>query len=148
MSRLADVSVAIQEWAVAALSTQQMADALGIPLAEVPGRIWDSTPPTHAAEPFVEVMVSEPRDVGGVGMAEVMATAELTAKAVGRAEAYDPLRPIAAVIHASLHGQTSVPLSGDGWMLASRRVRAIAYPEQSNGIEYRHLGGTYTVNAQ
>jgi hypothetical protein len=148
MSRLADPTVAIQEWAVAALSTQQMADALGVPLADVPLRIWDSTPPSGAAEPYVELMVSEPRDVGGVGMAEVMASAELTAKAVGQAESYDVLKPVAEAIHASLHGEVSVPVSGSGIMLAARRVRAVAYPEHTDGIEYRHLGGTYAVNIQ
>lgn len=148
MSRLADISVAIQEWAVAALSTQQMADALGVPLADVPSRIWDSTPPSHAPEPYLELVVSEPRDVGGVGMAEVMVAAELTVKTVAEAEAYDPLTPVAAAIHAALHGVTSVPLNGGGMLLASTRVRAVAYPENSGGVEYRHLGGTYAINAQ
>lgn len=148
MSRLADPTVAIQEWAVGALRTQQMADALGVPLEDVPGRIWDSTPPSGATEPYVELIVTEARDIGGVGMTEVMAAAELTVKAVGQAEGYDPLLPVASAIHAALHGQTSVTLTGSGVMLSSRRVRSVAYPEQQQGIEYRHLGGTYAVNVQ
>lgn len=149
MSRLADPTVAIQEWAVAALQTQAMADALGVAgPGDVAARVWDSTPPSGAQEPYVELVPSEPRDVGGVGMAEVMASAELTVKAVGQAESYDVLQLIARAIHEALHGVTSVPLSGAGTMLSSRRVRAVAYPEHTDGIEYRHLGGTYAINVQ
>lgn len=149
MSRLADPTVAVQEWAVAALQTQQMADALGVDApADVVARIWDSTPPSGATEPYVELVPSEARDVGGFDMVEVMASVELTVKAVGDAEAYDPLRPVAAAIHAALHGVRSVPLTGGGMMLSSRRVRTVAYPETTDGIEYRHLGGTYAINVQ
>ena len=81
-------------------------------------------------------------------MAEVMAVAEATVKAVSREEGYEPIRPVAVAIHHALHGKVNVPLNGAGTMLSSRRLRAVAYPEQSNGIEYRHLGGTYEVYAQ
>lgn len=148
-ARLADITVAIQEWVVTRLSTSvDLANALTIPLNEVAARLWDATPPMDADLPYIEMNVSEPRDVGGVGMAEVMASAEVTVKVVGREEGYEPLRPIAAAIHAALHGRTGDPVAGGGAVLSSRRVRALAYPEQTQGIEYRHLGGTYAVNAQ
>lgn len=149
MSRLADPTIAIQEWVVTALRTPAMASALGVPLpADVPARIWDSPPPLGAEEPYLEVTVAEPRDVGGVAMAEVMASAEVTVKTVGQAEGYEPLKPILEAIHAALHGVTNVPLAGDGWLLSSRRVRSVAYPETTDGVEYRHLGATYAVNVQ
>lgn len=148
MSRLADASVAIQEWVVSAVQTPEMADALAVPQNEILARVWDSTPPPDAAQPYLEVTVVEPRDVGGVGMAEVMAVAEVTVKAVGMAEAYEPLKPIAVAIHHALHGVTNAPLEGDGTMLSSRRIRTVSYPEQTQGVEYRHLGGTYEVHAQ
>lgn len=149
MSRLADISVAIQEWVVTALQTQELADALGVAQPQdVVARTWDSTPPPDAALPYLDVVVAEPRDIGGVGLTEVMAVALVTVKVVDRAEAYEPIRPVAVAIHQALHGQTNVPLNGGGTMLSSRRLRAVAYPEQSQGIEYRHLGGTYEVHAQ
>jgi len=149
VSRLADISVAIQEWVVTALQTQELADALGLDTpADVVARLWDSPPPPDAALPYLDVVVAEPRDVGGVGLAEVMAVSLVSVKVVGRTEAYEPIRPAAVALHHALHGRTNVPLNGGGTMLSSRRVRTIAYPEQTQGIEYRHLGGTYEVHAQ
>lgn len=149
MSRLADISVAIQEWVVTALtSSQELADALGVELDQVAQRLWDAPPPPDADLPYVDIVVAEPRDIGGVGMAEVMARAEVTVKTVGRAESYEPIGPVAVAIHHALQGRTAQLLSGDGEMLSSRRLRAVSYPEQSKGIEYRHLGGTYEVYAQ
>jgi len=149
MSRMADPAVAIQEWAITALSSSpELAAALGVDQDQVAARLWDSVPGNDAALPYLLIQVTEPRDVGGVGMAEVMATGLLTAKVVDRAESYDPLVPIATAIHQTLHGRTSVPVSGGGLMLSSRRIRAISYPEQTQGVEYRHLGGLYEVSAQ
>jgi len=149
MSRMADPGVAMQEWAISALSaSQELATALEVDQGDVAARLWDSIPGNDAPLPYVLVQAVEPRDVGGVGMAEVMATGFLTAKVVGREESYDPLSPIANAIHQTLHGATNVPVSGGGLMLSSRRVRAISYPEQSQGVEYRHLGGLYEVSAQ
>lgn len=149
MSRIADASVAVQEFVVAVLSaSQDLADALGVDLADVPPRLWDSTPPPEADLPYVDISVGTPADVNTVPMVEVMVRAEVTVKVVSQAEAYDPLVPVYLAIHAALQGRVSVPLSGDGVVLSSRRLRSIAYPEQTNGIEYRHLGGTYEVFAQ
>lgn len=149
MSRMADPGVAMQEWAVVALANSpELADALDIPQDQVGLRIWDSIPPPDADLPYILVQAVEPRDIGGVGMAEVMATGLLTAKVVHRAESYDPLVPVATALHQTLHGATNVTVSGGGLMLSSRRIRAISYPEQTQGVEYRHLGGLYEVSAQ
>lgn len=150
MSRMGDIAVAIQEWAVSALlDSNALETALGEDSREgLAGRIWDSPPPADAVLPYVLLNVVEPRDIGGVGFTEVMAVAELTAKVVGAVESYDPLAPIVTAMHAALHGRANVPLNGSGTMLSSRRVRQIAYPEVTEGIEYRHLGGAYEVHAQ
>lgn len=149
MSRLADISVAMQEWIVGALSgSQELADALGVDPQEVGFRLWDSTPPADAALPYVDIRVVEPRDVNTVPMVEVMATAEATVKVVGQVEGYEPIRPAAVAIHRALQGKTNVPLNGGGTMLSCHRQRVISYPEQTNGVEYRHLGGQYVISAQ
>lgn len=149
MSRIADAPVAILEFAVSQLQNRQdLADALAVSLDELPFRIWDAPPDQNAAEPYVILSVSEPRDVNTVPMVEVMVAGELTAKVVGRAEAYEPLRPAYVAVHQGLQGRASVPLNGGGMALTCRRLRSIAYPETVNGVEYRHLGGTYEVFAQ
>jgi hypothetical protein len=148
-ARLADPAVAIQEWMVAALTgSQELADALALELADVPQRVWDSVPSTDADLPYIILTVSTPVDVGAVPMVEVMARSEATALVVGQVESYDAINPVAIAVHHALQGQINIPLSGGGTMLSSRRLRAVAYPEQTNGVEYRHLGGTYEVYVQ
>lgn len=147
--RLADITVAIQEWVVSRLTdSADLADALGIDTEDVAARIWDSPPPPDADLPYIDVMVTEPRDVGALGLIQVMASALVTVKVVGREESYEPLRPVAVAIHAALQGRTGDQVSGGGAVLSSDRLRAVAYPEVTEGVEYRHLGGTYAVNAQ
>jgi hypothetical protein len=149
MSRIADASVALQEFVVARIAaSQDVADALGVDLADVSARIWDSTPPPDADLPYIDVTVGTPDDVNTVPMVEVMVRGEVTVKVVGQAEAYEPVSAVYKPVHAALQGRVSVPLNGDGVVLSSRRLRSIAYPEQVNGIEYRHLGGTYEVFVQ
>jgi hypothetical protein len=149
MSRLADIAVAVQEWAVAALTASaELAAAFGVEPDQVAARIWDSTPPPEAELPYIDLRVTVSTDVNTIPLVEVMARAELTAKVVGMAESYEDIRPHAVVLHQALQGKTSIPLNGGGTMLSSRRLRSIAYPEQTEGIEYRHLGGTYEVFAQ
>lgn len=149
MSRIADAPVAFLEFAVSQLSaSQDLADAFAIDLAELPYRIWDAPPDENAPEPFVLASVSEGQDVNTVPLIEVMVGGQLTVKIVGRAEAYEELAPHYRAVHQALQGKVSVPLSGDGTALTCRRLRTIAYPETSNGVEYRHLGGTYEVFVQ
>jgi hypothetical protein len=148
-TRMGDIAVAMLEFAVAALVAEPaVAAALGETPGTVAARIWDSTPPTDAQLPYIALVVPDPVDVGGIAMAEVMSRGLLTAKVVGQVEAYDPLTPTARAIHKALHGRVNVPLSGGGTLFTSRRVRSLAYPEQTDGIEYRHLGGMYEVIAQ
>lgn len=148
-SRIADASLAIQEWIVTALtSSAELAAALGVESEEVAARLWDSSPGPDATLPYVDIVVAEPRDVGTVPMVEVMAAAEATVKLVGEVEAYEPLRDAYLAVHAALQGKVNVPLTGGGTMLSSHRLRMVAYPEQSQGVEYRHLGGTYAIVVQ
>ncbi len=149
MSRIADAPIAVLEFVVGRLrNLQALADALDVDVTELPHRLWDAPPDTNAPEPFVIVDVAEPRDVNTVPMVEVMVRAEVTVKVVGRAESWEVLGPAYVAIHGALQGTSSVPLNGGGMALTCRRLRAIAYPETTNGVEYRHLGGTYEVFAQ
>ncbi len=148
-ARLAEPGLAIQEWVTATLSASPaLAEALGVPQEAVADRLWDSTPPAGSPMPYVEMVVAEPRDQGGILMAPVMATAEVTVKAVDEAEGYATVRPVAAACYLALQAQVSVPLNGGGSVLSSRRLRSVQYPELSQGVEYRHLGATYEVTVQ
>lgn len=149
MSRIADAPVAVQEFIVQRLlASAELADALETDPADLGSRIWDSPPDSEAQEPYVIISMSETADVNTIPMVEVMARAEATVKVVGRAEAYETLTPAWTAVHAALQGQRSVPVSGGGVALTCRRLRTVAYPESINGVEYRHLGGTYEVFAQ
>lgn len=149
MGRMADPNVAIQEGVLTLLNNQAVATALNVPLAELPLRFWDAPPAQDAALPYILVTIPVTIDVGGVDhQVEVMVRAEVDVQVIGREEAYEPLQPIVAAIHQALQGATSVPLNGGGWLMSARRLRTIAYPEQTDAVEYRHLGGTYEVFAQ
>lgn len=142
--------MAAQEWAVSALrASPEVQAALDVADAtSAAERIWDNPPPSDARLPYLYVFTSDPIDQGGVGMAEVMATTELTVQVIDQADGYEALQPLATALHQTLHGALNVPLNGGGWMLSSRRVRQVAYPERTDGIQYRHLGGTYQVTVQ
>jgi hypothetical protein len=148
--RLADIGVAMQEGIVGLLTASlALREALDEPDAEgVASRVWDSPPGPNETLPYVEVTVVPVRDWGGVGMTEVMSGALVNVKAVDQAEGYEDLRPIAKAIHQALHGVLNYPVSGGGQLLSVRRRQPIQLTETTQGVEYRHLGGQYEVEAQ
>ena len=97
---------------------------------------------------YILVQIIEPRDVGPIGSTIIFSQGMATVKVVGRAESYETLAPIAKAMHEAIQGSQHVDVSGGGVLLSARRRSALSYPEESNGIEYRHLGGAYEVTAQ
>lgn len=89
----------------------------------------------------------EPRDVRGVGLATVMVDTLYLVKAVAQLEEYGPLAPIAKVLHTAMTTATGSQVDG-GTVLTSVRERQFAMPEVSEGVQVRHLGGLYRIQAQ
>ena len=149
-ARLADTPVAMAEGIIVLLkASADLATAMDEPdAAGVADRIWDAPPPPDAVEPYILVQIIEPRDVGPIGSTIIFSQGMATVKVVGRAESYETLAPIAKAMHEAIQGSQHVDVSGGGVLLSARRRSALSYPEESNGIEYRHLGGAYEVTAQ
>lgn len=116
--------------------------------AVVGGRVYPDEAPAGTACPFVVFTVDEALDVMVVGGEIVYGRVPVTVRATTEGRSYSPLGPIAFAVFADLHGARNVPVAGGGIILASYRTSGIMYPERAAGVDYRHLGGTYLIEAQ
>jgi hypothetical protein len=96
----------------------------------------------------VSFTILEPVDVKVVGLIQVMASVQAQVKVVGRATSYVPLVPVYRRVHQLLEGRTIPQDVAQGAVLQFGRVSGIQFPESTNGIEYRHLGGLYEALTQ
>jgi len=74
----------------------------------------------------------------------VMTTAVYLVKVVGQTGSYVPLQPIADLIDQALHEQESTL---DGYRITCWREGIVRYGEAVDGVQFRHLGGRYRVQA-
>lgn len=148
--RRGDEGVQVMEWAYGVLTTSQaLADALDVTLAELPSRVWPDVAPEGTAGPWVVYNVTEPVDTLGIGPApRLMSGVSLTVQVVDQARSYDALTDAARALYDVLHGALNQAVPGGGVVLTARRTNGVQYPEQTAGIEYRHLGHTLTVEVQ
>jgi hypothetical protein len=118
-------------------------DADDAALAE---RFAGGTLPFGGTLPGVRWMVLPPRDVKVVGMVQVFSTVQFDVIVTTDGSSYGPAVPVYERVHQLLEGRLNAdtPL---GQVLTCSRVSGIIYPERDNGVEYRHLGGTYTTEA-
>lgn len=110
-------------------------------------RIGEGSLPFGTTWPVVTWTVIEPSQVNGVGMTEIMARVPFTIKAVTKGQSYAPLVSVVQRIHALIASKANVAVS-QGLLVTCERVGGIQYPERTEGIEYRHLGGQYVAHAQ
>jgi hypothetical protein len=137
----------VARWVYGTLTTSQaLADALGVPLESLEDYVWEGVAP-GGLDYWVVFTVQSPRDVKGATMTQIMSAVAVQVKVVGKAQSYGPLAGPYKAAHDALEGRTNQPVQ-DGLVLTCHRVSGVQYPEQVNGIEYRHLGGLYETNAQ
>lgn len=110
-------------------------------------RVYGDLGPANATYPFIVFTVGETHQVNGVGLSEIFTTVPLTVKAVGKGSSYGPLYPIVARLVELLAGKTN-QVASMGLVITAERTGGIQFPEQLNGIEYRHLGAQFEINAQ
>lgn len=135
------------EWAYGLLTqSQALADALGVPLADLPDRVWPDPAPGGTPTPFVVFSASESLDRPALGPApRIHTTVPMIVKGLDRARHYDGLAPVARAIYAALVARLNDPVSDGGMILTATREGGIQYPEQAQGVEYRHLGHLLSV---
>lgn len=98
------------------------------------------------ATPYVTFLLQDHRDVLGVGGTIIMADCLYMVKAVSQSAGWGTVTAIAERIQDLLHRESTV-ISLPNGSLTTVRERIISYPEVSEGVQYRHLGGIYRIQA-
>jgi hypothetical protein len=148
--RHGDEGVQVLEALYALLTgSQDLADALGVPLEALGQRVWAGVAPEGTPSPWVVYDVTEANDVVALGsQPRLLSAVPATAKVIGQTANYDALAPAARALSAALHGRLNVAVTGGGVVLTITRTGTIQYPEVVQGIQYRHLGHRLSVNVQ
>ena len=96
--------------------------------------------------PYVTFLMQSSRDVGGTGGTRISTDNLYIVKGVTQGASWDDGEPIAERIDFLLHRPSAVMTSGSG-SLTCIREQIVQYPEQQEGLQYRHLGGIYRIRA-
>lgn len=100
------------------------------------------TKPDGTPWPWVTfTFLPETDDLRVVGMVPVMVRTQFQVRVTVAGESYAYVAPVAAACHAVLDGV--VAPAGFDAIGTCHRVAGVHYPEKTNGIHYRHLGGRY-----
>jgi hypothetical protein len=102
--------------------------------------------PKDAALPAIVFVPRPGLDLVALGGARVFSTLDYIVKGVCQAESLAPLVEAVTKVDALLHGKSGAVTGGR--VLSCIRVQPIAYPETSQGKQYRHLGGVYRLQVQ
>lgn len=145
--RLGDEGVQAMEWLYATITgSQDVADSLGVALEALPDRVWPDPAPGGTVAPFIVFSVSESLDALAVGpQPRIFTTVPAIVKVLDEARDYSGAAPVARALYAALVAQPPTPLAEGGHMLSATRTGGVQYPEQADGIEYRHLGHLLSV---
>jgi len=149
--RFGDEALGVAEWVVGTITADAEIQALlGVTTAlAAAARTWDSVAPEGTPFPFIIFQIGDGTDWNPVGLGDrLMVTFPVTVRATDKAESYAATAPIARRLYALLTGNHNAPVSQGGLILTGRRATAIQYPEQVNGIEYRHIGGLFSIITQ
>lgn len=147
MTRHGDEQAQVLEWAYTTLSQDQaLADALGVPLADLEARVWPDVAPSGTGTPWVVYSAGEGVDRLALGPEPRLGTVvPLNVRIVSQSEDPGVASAAARRVYALLHGARNVPVSDGGTILTARRVGVLNYPEDAGGIQYRHTGGLWSV---
>lgn len=110
-------------------------------------KVFPDFAPKDATWPVIIFQCQDPpRDVRGVGTSSVMVDTLYIVKVVAQADSYDDLADPARVLHGALTTSTGDAV-GDGLVLTSIRENQYSMTEVDEGVQFRHLGGIYRIQA-
>lgn len=138
--------ITVARWVYTTLSTDPTLQGL-LGGADATNRIKEGTY-SGTAPVWVVYTILPPVDVKGVGMTQLASAVQVQVKVVGTGSSYTPLIPVYQRVHALLESRTNQEPAQGGIILNAQRVSGVQYPERTNGIEYRHLGGLYETLTQ
>lgn len=139
-------TLAVHEWVWTTLSRSQvLADALGVPLGLLERQVWADVAPADATGILVVYSTADGEDTNQVGDGPaILAQVPLSVRAIVEGSDYGVLAPAARAITRLLHGSHNA-VHQEHVILTCQRQGGVQYPEQAGGVEFRHLGGTFTV---
>lgn len=130
----------VSEWLYETLSSDATLTAL------VADRMYDGIAPQAATFPYITFNWQGGADVSAVGGIRIMNNGLWQVKAVVNETSYATILPIADRVDQVL--QRASGAVSDGIILACVREQPLALIENSNGVQYRHLGGLYRIYVQ
>lgn len=135
----------VDRWVDARLTAHAPFDAISVGLTS---RIYSEFAPRTAKYPFIIYQAQSPaRDIRGVGTARVMIETSYIIKAIAQTEWYTDLSPIVAEIDALMTLEQGV-ITSDGAIFTSVRQNQFRLVEIDTGVQFRHFGGEYLIQAQ
>lgn len=103
--------------------------------------------PDELPLPYVTMILQSTRDIQN-STGDIISTESLyEVKAVTATSTWDDLIPIASRIKALLHRPHQIVDLPGGGSLTCIRERAIQYAENTEGVQYRHLGASWRIRA-
>lgn len=139
--------ITVSRWIVQHLSADPDLQARAGGQAALQERIAEGTY-AGSAPWWIVFTILEPQDVKGVGMVQIMSRVQFQVKAVTKGASYAPIVPIYQRVNTLLEAQQDQEPALGGLILTCERVSGVQYPERTDGIEYRHLGGLYEALTQ
>lgn len=145
---MADELTRIDEWIVDTLTADTTLTAL---IGGPAPRIYSDVVPQDGAFPCVRFDYATGRDVRGGTLAStrIMVNALYIVRGIAQQKSYGgDLRTIADRIDANLKASSGGPAGDDGVVFSAVREEPFRMNEPVDGVQWRHLGGIYRINAQ
>lgn len=147
----------VEEWLAATLTADATLAAAIVAAGNPDGAaaIYATEAPDEAGYPFVifqfqgapagggAVDIGAGFDINTVGPGRVCVQSSWVVKAVGDGLASLPLRPIVVRMDALLADAAGT--TGDGEVIACKRIGPVSYPEVEGSRRYRHRGGLFRI---
>lgn len=113
----------------------------------VSARIYADLAPESAAYPMLVFQFQSGEDLDAAGGIRVLANTEWLIRGIHTTTTYGgALGSIAARVDALLHAASGT--AADGLVIACTRTRPFQMAAVTDGVQYRHEGGFYTVIVQ
>lgn len=145
--RHGDEQAQVAEWLYGVLTGDALlADAMGVPLADLSARVWPEVAPPGTSAPWLVFSVAEALDRRALGPhARISTMVPVNLRHVAQSDDPGAGSAVARRLYALLHGNHNAPVSEGGTILTAQRVGVLNYAEDAGGILYRHTGGLYDV---